>query len=89
MVSEGVQTNGFKRTTTVDQQTSPPNLPTPPPQPPIRPPNTQLPLPPYQDPPPPPQSPLKKKPEVKQKPTNIPPYLAAGQLPGYKLQVKE
>ena len=25
MVSEGVQTNGFNRTTTSDQQTSPPN----------------------------------------------------------------
>ena len=98
MVSEGVQTNGIKRTS--DQQTSPPNMQTLNQQPAIRPhpqqtkqdkqQQKQLPLPPYHDPPPPPtstQSPHRKKPEVKQKPTNLPPYLAAGQLPGYKLQV--
>ena len=89
MVSEGVQTNGFNRTTTSDQQTSPPNQnipirPLPQPQ--------QPPLPPYKDPPPPPpltssQSPQKKhKPEVKQKPA-LPPFLAASQMQGYKLQV--
>ena len=48
------------------------------------------PLPPYKDPPPPPQltsqSPQKKKPEIKQKPA-LPPYLAASQMRGYKLQV--
>ena len=87
MVSEGVQTNGFNRTTTSDQQTSPPN------QIPIRPlpqQQPQPPLPPYKDPPPPPltsQSPQKKpKPEIKQKPA-LPPYLAASQMHGYKLQV--
>ena len=53
-------------------------------------PQQQPPLPPYKDPPPPPQltsqSPQKKKPEIKQKPA-LPPYLAASQMHGYKLQV--
>ena len=78
MVSEGVQTNGFNRVTHADQQTSPPN--TADISRPFRPP-------PYQDPPPAPQSPIKKRPELKPRPSLPPNLAAAGQMPGYQLQV--